>query len=240
VKFGSPYLTGYHQFDPEGHRLTGSILEGMYGLLFSGHWSIFLYFPLLFASLLGLRQFWAAHRLDALVIFSIFIPVLMVLAKIPTWRGELTYGPRYMAFILPILSLPCLCFADGLVAQARSLGGAICIALTVCALGFTVWMQFEVIRTDFWFWYTVYAPVNGRMDNYLAEYLYDQHESMIFYDLQSHRDDLEDTIPFRDVVRNNRMTKEEYDHYLQVVAEAIDNSNFYWWPPKTTTPAENR
>jgi hypothetical protein len=54
LKFGSPYLTGYEQIKAESSELTGSWLEGIYGLLFSGHWSIFLYFPLLLAALPGL------------------------------------------------------------------------------------------------------------------------------------------------------------------------------------------
>ena len=35
LKFGSPWLTGYHQWRPQDHTLSGSWREGIYGLLFS-------------------------------------------------------------------------------------------------------------------------------------------------------------------------------------------------------------
>jgi hypothetical protein len=93
VKFGSMWLTGYHQWKPREHLLTGRISEGVWGFLFDPRFSILLHFPLLVFAIAGFRAFFARHRSDAIVMLSAFALFLFVTAMIPTWRGEWTYCP---------------------------------------------------------------------------------------------------------------------------------------------------
>jgi hypothetical protein len=231
VKFGSPFLSGYHQYRPEDHQFIGNAGEGIYGLLFSTHWSIFLYFPLLLMAIFGVPRFARAHRVDAAVLLGTFVVTMLVLAKIPTWRGEWTYGPRYMTFILPTLGLPCLYMAEDWCAR-RS--GAVWLAIVAVMGGIVIstYMQFVVIRNGFWCFYEIEHPLDNRMDRDLAEYLLDNHESMIIRDLESHRDNLDDTQLFHIIVRDSSLTPQQLVLYRKMIADNLDSTNLYWWPPR--------
>jgi len=225
LKFGSPYLTGYHQWRPEDHSLTGSWFDGVYGLLFSCHWGIFIYFPVLLLSLPNWQRFIREHAFDAWMILGIFGATLLLLGSIPTWRGEWTYGPRYMLFILPILALPSLYVFEGLNVRTRRAAGAALL------LGISIWMQCMVNRADFWFFYKVEHPLDGRMDRDIAEYLFDRPEAILLQDMAGHRQNLDDTFLFRQIIRENRLTPEQLVLYRRMVLDALDNTNLYWWPP---------
>jgi hypothetical protein len=218
LKFGSPWLTGYHQWRPEEHLLTGNWLDGVYGLLFSGHWSIFTYFPVLLIALPGMKKFATAHCPDFLLIVSIFAVTLLVLGKIPSWRGEWSYGPRYMLFLLPLLSLPALTvdFASWRVWRL----------VAVVGLLFSLWLQIEVNRKDFWFFYQVQQPLDRLMDKETAQYFYDHHEGIIVYDLDSHRENLDDAYLFRHL--RGQLPPAQLAQYRDLVNRELDFSNFYW------------
>jgi hypothetical protein len=230
LKFGSPFLTGYHQWQPDQHSFTGSWLDGAWGMLFATHWSIFIYFPILFLALPYVRRFSAEHRFDAVVLFGTFLLCWLTLGLIPSWRGEWTYGPRYMLFILPTLGLPALYFGE-IPPRRRAAGDFLALAAVAGLLCLAVWMQFEVIGADFWFFYKVEDPLEGRMDKEVAETLFDHHESFIRYDLETHRANLDQTWLFRRIRQRHRMTPAELDQYRQTVLNALDDTNFYWFPP---------
>jgi hypothetical protein len=225
IKFGSPWLSGYHQWRPEQHVPNGSWLDGVYGLLLSGHWSIFIYFPLLLPAIGGLKRFAAQYWLDTIVIFTIFLTTLFVLGKIPSWRGEWTYGPRYMLFLLPILALPALNIA----AATSSCRAWLPLSLTAALLCFSLWLQFEVNRADFWFLYYLQQPLQGRMNSDLSEYIYDHHEGIIFHDLWSHRQDMDHSEFFTNL--KDVLTPQDLTAYRQRASQIIARTNFYWWPP---------
>ena len=90
VKFGAPWLTGYHQWEPLRHLPTGSWSEGLYGFLFAPRFSIFLYFPPLIFALLGLRRFARAYPFDTVAVFACLAIFMLFLAKLPSWAGEWT------------------------------------------------------------------------------------------------------------------------------------------------------
>jgi len=94
VKFGAPWLTGYHQWRAETHLPTGRLADGLWGYLFSPRFSIFLYFPLLFFAAVGLPRFLARHRLDAIAMLSIFGAFLLLLSKTPPGPAS---GPTGLA-----------------------------------------------------------------------------------------------------------------------------------------------
>ncbi|HUB25119.1 MAG TPA: hypothetical protein VL992_06790 [Tepidisphaeraceae bacterium] len=218
LKFGSPWLTGYHQWRPEEHLLTGSWLDGVYGLLFSGHWSVFTYFPVLLIALPGMKKFTEEHRPDFLLILTTFVATLLVLGKIPSWRGEWSYGPRYMLFLLPIVSLPALTVDFG---RARVWG-----FVAAAGLLFSLWLQIEVNRVDFWFFYQVQQPLDRLMDKETAQYFYDHQEGIIIHDLESHRRDLDGAFLFRHL--RGQLPPERMEQYRDRVIRELDFSNFYW------------
>jgi hypothetical protein len=105
IRFGSPLLSGYHQWMPSMHLPTGPLSDGLYGLLFRPRFSVFLYFPLLIFALVWLWPFARAYPLDAIAAMGGLVLFILALAKIPTWPGEWTYGPRYILFALPAAAI---------------------------------------------------------------------------------------------------------------------------------------
>jgi hypothetical protein len=223
LKFGSPFLSGYHQWWPDEHVPTTDWMDGVYGLLFSCHWSIFLYFPLLLAAIPGLRRFAGRHPLDAWAIYSLLGLTLILLGSIVRWRGEWTYGPRYLIFLLPLAALPALEFFN--MAGAASLRVAVML-LAVCAA-----MQFEVIRSEWWLFYRVEDPLERHMGREVEQCLYDRHEALLYFDLYSHELKLDDMVLFKRIQRNHDLTPLEFNRYKQTVQRALAQTNLYWWPP---------
>jgi hypothetical protein len=224
AKFGSPFLTGYHQWWPEEHVPSGGWMEGIYGLLFSCHWSMFLYFPLLFPAMIGVRRFWEQHRPDAAAIYSLLGLTIIVLGSIVRWRGEYTYGPRYLLFILPLAGMPALEFFNG--------AGKAALRITAIALLVSTLMQFEVIRSEFWLFYRVEEPLEKHMGREVAESLYDEHEAILYHELYSHENDLDATILFRHILHNHDLSPDEYAKYRQTVSKALKETNLYWFVNK--------
>lgn len=107
-RFGSPLTTGYAQWEPEKHFLSGNPLKGLYGYLFDIHKSIFLYFPLLFFSLFSFRSFMKGFTFEFSFVLSVFLVFYITNSCFINWRGDWCYGPRYLLFVLPLLSLPVL------------------------------------------------------------------------------------------------------------------------------------
>lgn len=62
-RFGSPWATGYQQWEQERHLFTAGVGEGLLGYLIDPHKSVFIYFPALTLGLLRVRQMFAVSRL---------------------------------------------------------------------------------------------------------------------------------------------------------------------------------
>ncbi|MBF0287644.1 MAG: hypothetical protein HQM14_07480 [SAR324 cluster bacterium] len=105
-KFGSPFETGYSQWAANENLFGGDLRIGIIGFLFSSQRSIFLHFPVLLVALLGIKTFYTKHAFDTLFAAATFILFLLTYSKFIHWAGEACYGPRYLLFILPVLSLP--------------------------------------------------------------------------------------------------------------------------------------
>ncbi|MFQ5560663.1 MAG: hypothetical protein ACE5FU_08775, partial [Nitrospinota bacterium] len=106
-KFGSPFVTGYSQWLEEKELFFPSrIFEGLYGFLISRQKSIFLHFSVLLLSFFGLRKFFKKYTFDTLFSGTIFVSFLLLNSCFLKWHGGHCYGPRYLLFILPVLSMP--------------------------------------------------------------------------------------------------------------------------------------
>jgi hypothetical protein len=230
TKFGSPFLCGYHQWFPDRHLPVGPMLDGLLGMLFSVHWSIFIYFPVLFFALPRLRRFSSEHPWDAALIYSMFGTVLLTLAKIPWWRGEWTYGPRYLLFLLPIAALPALNFAEETAGRPARRQARLSLALAAGVLGPSVWLQFQVNRAPFFFNYEVVGLLGRHMDLDVSEYFLERHEALIYRDLSAGRDNLDRTLLFQLIEERHLLTPDELDSFRRMVRDLFEKQNLYWWP----------
>ena len=107
-RFGSPFTTGYGQWEKEKYFLSGNPVGGLYGYLFDPQKSIFLYFPVLFFALFRFRSFLKKYTHEFGFVLVVFLVFYIINSFFINWRGDWCYGPRYLLFVLPVLSLPVL------------------------------------------------------------------------------------------------------------------------------------
>ena len=105
LRFGSPWSTGYTQFARESV-LFRMNWQGWWGYLVDPRKSIFLYAPLLPLGLLG--SFWVPRAIRVVYLWGwlAFMVLYGINASFVNWRGDWCYGPRYLIFAIPALSIP--------------------------------------------------------------------------------------------------------------------------------------
>jgi hypothetical protein len=227
VKFGSPLASGYDQWERAMHLPIAPLREGLWGMLFDAKYSIFTYFPPLALALPMYAAFWRRFRIDTVTMLSCGAVYILVLAKIPTWRGEWTYGPRYMVFILPVLSMPFLLLIDWIIDRVRDHWSARIVALaTAAVLACSGFFQFQVDRLDFFFLYRVQLPI-GSMDHDLIRYFEDHNSAILYWDFIKHRDNLDAVFVFDRLKHSN--TPQQLQFYRRTVEDLLEPENFYWW-----------
>jgi hypothetical protein len=229
VKFGAPWLTGYHQWKTEMHLPVGRLADGLFGFLFSPRFSIFFYFPLLVFAVVALRRFTERHRLDAVVMLSIFGAFLLWLAKTPSWAGEWTYGPRYLLPMLPVLSLPFLTFADDVlerIATWRARGWA---AAAIALLAYSAYLQVQVTRTPFWTFYNARMSLDAFASTTQIDYFYFRNDGTVVDELLRHRDNLE-ALPYYAELKTV-VPPEFLQLYGNRLGSTLDSPNLYWALP---------
>jgi hypothetical protein len=235
VKFGSAFLTGYHQWHVEDHRITSNLADGVYGFLFSVRWGIFFYFPVLLLAIPGVRLFATRHPADAIIAIGSFVLLLLAVGSIPSWRGEWTYGPRYLIAVLPILSLPAICFAEKMLSWRLPLT-AMAMTATAAVLLFSTWLQYQVNRLDFWAVHHMAGPFEkSGMDMYLFRYLNDHVEGVILHDLVQHQGHLQGSELIKRVAET--LAPSAVQQYQAYVTHILEETNWYWWPPSTKKDA---
>ena len=229
AKFGAFWLTGYHQWMPEMHLPNGRLADGLWGFLFSPRFSIFTHFPLLVFALVALRRFVERHRLDAIAMLSIFGTFLLVLSKIPTWHGEFSYGPRYLLPMLPVLSLPFLTFADGVIERFDTWRARAWRMAALATLGYSAYLQTEVNRLPFWIYYEARSALYVSSSFQTVDYFLYRHTALIAADLLRYRHDF-DSLPFFPELKRNAPPQFIADYRRQIGA-MIERGNLYWALP---------
>lgn len=145
-RFGSIFATGYHQWRPEEGRLSTFYWDGLVGFLLSPRKSIFIYYPLLVASMFGFLRFWKKYPFECAAPLVLFLASYFLIGKLPNWAGDTCYGPRYLLFVMPVLCLPSLEVIQLLVPvpnEKRTYGkmGARILFLLVVSIGFCFQIQ---------------------------------------------------------------------------------------------------
>jgi hypothetical protein len=181
-KFGSPFETGYGQWQESGKPIfSGNFLAGIEGFFFDIQWSIFSNFPLLVFAMFGYPRFFKTYPSDASLFLGVGIIMLLLFSKMLNPFGTWGYGPRYMLVILPLLSLPFIKTLEIVVGawpKWWSLGCSLIIAVTllysfrlqlnVNALPFFTYFrlqglfaQFHDTRVDQYFVSHAFGTING-------------------------------------------------------------------------------
>lgn len=229
IKFGSPLVSGYKAWHPEYTALTRHWPSGVAGMLFSTRWSIFRYFPLLLLAVLGWWRFARTRSAEAILIAASFLPVMIAIGSIPAWRGEWTYGPRYMIYVLPVLAVPSILWAERLIERLRNRKPALWIMATIVAIGFgySAWLTFQVNRFDFFSMYYIVGYLKPALKEPALHYLDTHVEGSILADLAAHEDDLEDSEWFQ--LARPSLTPKQMDAYKSYVHDLLLDRNLYWW-----------
>jgi hypothetical protein len=226
VKFGSPLLSGYHQWRPEQHLPVAPMGDGLYGLLFQPRFSVFIYFPVLTLAAFGLRSFLRRFSLETFAAIGGFVVFVLALSKIPTWAGEWTYGPRYILFSLPIAAIPFIAVLEWFTKRLKT-APLRCIILLIPAAGvllYSAYLQFRVHELDFVAFYYMLPP---QLSPKAREYFNQRPVGILIDTLRRHHDDLDSMAWFSDV-------KEHYppqaaELYRRRVQIELEYRNYYWW-----------
>jgi hypothetical protein len=124
LRFGSVFSTGYIKV---GQVMVENVFLSAWGFLFSPGKSIFLYAPPLLLAVLGLPRFWREHRRSLLAMLATIGPVFFMYCRLPSWPGDYAWGPRYLAFAVPVLLLPAISFLSAARRPGRSLAAAMLV-----------------------------------------------------------------------------------------------------------------
>lgn len=111
-RFGSPFSSGYGQWQAEKNFLSGNAALGIWGFMVDPQKSVFLYFPHLLFAFLAFPSFLRKHAWEGSFILFVALSYLLLNSQFVNWRGDWAFGPRYLLFVLPILSLPMLKYFD--------------------------------------------------------------------------------------------------------------------------------
>lgn len=138
VKFGAPWLSGYHAFEAGRHMPTMNPWPGLQGFLFSMQKNIWMHFGLVIVACFGARRMWKEHRREALFLLIAGVLYVVPLCTIASWAGEWGYGPRYLLFGLPLV-----CVA-ALKVRSRAVWGIVGVVLAVQMM-----LHWQVNRLEF-------------------------------------------------------------------------------------------
>ena len=230
-KFGSPLYSGYHAWREGDVSLTEIRFDGFWGLLFSEQWSLFSHFPLLLLAFFGLREFYRRFRFDLLFSLFVFLVFFFVIARMPLWKGEWSYGPRYFLFLLPLLSLPALFpLRDFFTRSAISPRKIFIAVVFVPIFTYSTYLQFQLERLDGFFYYWTRPPEECRKDAELDAYFSGTHYGRIAATAFAARENPE-SLWYTSIVRRD-CPGAKYEHYLKDLNTWLHRGNFYWFYPR--------
>ena len=226
-QFGSPWSLGYTQWERERDPFSGNILEAFFGFFFEPQRSLFLHFPLVIFAILGFRRFFSKHTFDFTAIAVISLSLFIVICKFINWRGQLCYGPRYLLFMLPLLSLPAIEVFDTLWAQRDRLKSWAMAAGIGLVLLWSGYLQTQINSLEFFVFYQVEGVFSPLKLDPIQDYFAKKHLGAINSDLQNYKARREDFYPL-DVCR--RVLAPDSVAILQSHVDQALKSNYYWFP----------
>jgi hypothetical protein len=164
---------------------------------------------------------------------AVFVPFLLLISKLPLWAGEFSYGPRYLLFLVPILSLPAVPFIDSLIDRIGTWRARAWAAVVVACLAYSSYLQVQVNRLGFWTYYEARAALEVAYSDAAAEWFRDRHVGVISADLLRHRGDLT-ALPWFPEFRR-KVGPEIAQQYVRELGRLIDRGNWYWKRPTSSS-----
>jgi hypothetical protein len=225
LKFGSPLYSGYHQFpEPyDGH----PVWVVLYDFFVSWQWSFFVNFPLLLLALVGARRFVTRHPGEAAFLLAWFLLTFALVERLPFYRGECAYGPRYFVFILPLLALPALYPLAWSYASPRRPRRAAFLTGLVLAAAFLVFMQVQVHRLPFFFKYEIHPDLQDIKSGPIYDYFTTTPFAKINWDhlrCQGHPEDL----PYYAELQRI-LSPEALENWEANLRRQLSRSNLFWF-----------
>ncbi|MDA1055139.1 MAG: hypothetical protein O3C40_32355 [Planctomycetota bacterium] len=234
--FGSPFSTGYHQYEREKPILSWHLEAGLYGFLMDPQKSVFLYFPLIVAAMVRFRSFLKKHAFEwsfVLIAVAIYYPLNSAFS---VWRGGWCYGPRYLLFVMPALSLPLLELLDR---RALTLGWSRISSIVVASL--VIWSlvtQPLIQGLEFFAFYRAHDPFmigihEPRIDEYFRQPFWIVNRDLVRYRTG------------RAAFRPLELARERYPEAAVARIErdlrSFPLGNIYWLVPRLTesTPGQS-
>lgn len=173
-RFGSPWSTGYDQWVVEREFLHGDIWRALVGYLVDKRMSVFIYFPPLVMGIIGLFTSSYERRYEWLVAWTSFGILLVINASFINWRGEWCYGPRYLLFALPVLSLPGINVLHRVMLFQRVVARRILCIITAIVVIYSLQLQIRVNMLDFLMPARVAGFFKSYEDDVLVSYFWNQ------------------------------------------------------------------
>ena len=224
-KFGSPFKLGYER---ETNLFGGSLAESIPAYLFAPRHSIFVHFPLLAVALFGIPQLWRQNRAELWVTWAGFISMFFIYGSYTYWAGEACYGPRYLLFALPALSLPAVMVVDRL---RRAKNGApktiASLALVTLILG-SSYAQTFVNRLEFHSFFRLRKQFQlmDRRDPTLGNYLRNANTASFNRDFIRYREQGLVPTPLRQL--EAKLSKERYRNLEASVRAQLESNHYFW------------
>jgi hypothetical protein len=135
LRTGTLLGTG-RQMDHFETPMNGSLLVGLYGLLFSAGKGVFLFNPILIGSALSLPAFLRARGARGVFVLACGAVLTLVYARYVFWHGAWSWGPRFLTAVVPLFVLPLLDWPRPLSRWSRGLGAAVlALSISVQVLG---------------------------------------------------------------------------------------------------------
>ncbi len=157
LKFGSAFLTGYHQWHPEYVTFKiSSLKESIYGFLFSPLKSIFIHVPAAAAGLFGIKAFRKKHPQEFKEITALVFTTAFLIALMPAWSGDAAYGPRYLLFLVPLLSLPLITVLESVAGKVNALQRSLVPLIVLMAtMIFGIQSQVAMLQPTFFAYFSL-------------------------------------------------------------------------------------
>ena len=224
VKFGAPWRTGYHVWRPDIHGFNGNLFDAMYHLLFTVQWGLGFCFPVLFVALPFLPRWLRKDPIRYGTVFGIGAIYLVLIGMLPSWRGEMCYGPRYWLFVLPFVAMPAV---DAVRWMANGTRMAIFASLVVIVgLMYSVALQWQVNKCAFFAFYYLRAPLDQGMSVGAADYFLHHSYGRVLGDFAHSQDRLTNFSWWKEM--KTKMDPRHAEAYEEHVRAVLKSHNVYW------------
>lgn len=228
LKFGFPWRTGYHIWKPEIHGFTGDLFDALYHLLFTAQWGLGFCFPVLLLALPFIGRWCRRDPVRYGTLLGIGVTYLLLIGMLPSWRGEMCYGPRYWLFVLPFVSLPAVDAIRSLASGTRM--ARIALVLVGAGLLYSAALQWQVNKHPFFAFYSLRGPLEDNMGIAAAHYFTHHSYGRVLWDFSRAQDDLTELAWWK--ATKPRLLPEAAEAYEKRVRSVISTHNFFWLKDK--------